>query len=87
MANYAVDLTTLFPFCIPFDIIALFQALAADPVAPKFEVPFVIPSLGVDEIYVIDLSIFDEQMAILRKFELVTFILGLMFLTSKVIKW
>jgi len=85
--NYVVDLRQVFPFCIPFDLMALFGALAADPVAPRFEIPFVVPSLGIEETYVIDLSFFDEQMVLLRKLELVGFIIGLMLLTGKVIKW
>ena len=40
------DLRGLFPFCIPFDIYNMLQALAADPVAPRVQVPFVIQSLG-----------------------------------------
>jgi len=85
--DYKVDLRQVFPFCIPFDLMALFGALAADPVAPRFEIPFVVPSLGIEETYVIDLSFFDEQMVLLRKLELVGFIIGLMLLTGKVIKW
>lgn len=85
--NYATDLRQIFPFCIPFDLIALLDALDAAPVAPKFEVPFKISTLNVDEKYVIDLSMFDDQMAILRKLETIGFLIGLMVLTGKVIKW
>lgn len=85
--NYKLDLKQIFPFCIPFDFIALLDALDAEPEAPKFEVPFVVPALGIDERYVMDLSMFDEQMALLRKFETVGFIILLMHLTHKFIKW
>lgn len=85
--NYAVDLRQIFPFCIPFDFIALLEVLEAEPVAPKFEYPFVIPSLNINETLVLDLSFLDEEMAIVRKLELISFIIGLMFLTGKVIKW
>ncbi len=87
VSNYTVDVKQLFPFCIPFDFIALLDALDAEPEAPKFEVPFVVPALGIDERYVMDLSMFDEQMALLRKFETVGFIILLMHLTHKFIKW
>lgn len=85
--NYATDLRHIFPFCIPFDLIALLDALDAAPVAPKFEVPFKISTINVDEKYVIDLSTFDDQMAILRKLETIGFLIGIMVLTGKVIKW
>lgn len=85
--NYATDLRQIFPFCIPFDLIALLDALDAAPVAPKFEVPFKISTINVDEKYVIDLSTFDDQMAILRKLETIGFLIGIMVLTGKVIKW
>lgn len=85
--DYEVDLKEIFPFCIPFDFIALLDALDAEPVAPRFEVPFVVPALEIDERYYFDLSIFDDEMALLRKFETVGFVLLLMYLTYKMIKW
>ncbi len=85
--DYKIDLRQVFPFCIPFDFIALLRVLDAEPEAPRFEVPFVVPSVGIDEMYVIDLSMFDDVMEIIRLFELVGFVIGLMLLTGKVIKW
>lgn len=87
IGDYAIDLRKLFPFCIPFDFIALLRVLDAEPEAPRFEVPFVVPSVGIDEMYVIDLSMFDDVMEVIRLFELVGFVIGLMLLTGKVIKW
>lgn len=85
--NYALDLRQIFPFCIPFDLIALFDVLDAEPLTPRFNIPFVVPSLNLEEEYVIDLSFMDDSMVILRKLELIGFIIGLMVLTGKVIKW
>lgn len=85
--NYKVDLRQVFPFCIPFDFIALLRVLDAEPETPRFEIPFVVPSVGIDETFVIDLSMFDDVMEVIRVFELVSFVLGLMLLTGKVIKW
>ena len=87
IGDYAIDLRKLFPFCIPFDFIALLRVLDAEPEAPRFEVPFVVPSVGIDEMYVIDLSMFNDVMEVIRLFELVGFVIGLMLLTGKVIKW
>lgn len=85
--DYQVNLTEIFPFCIPFDIISLFQAFAAEPVAPVVDYAFIVPSLGVNVPITVDLSIFDTVAAIVRTCELVAFALGLMFITYKVIKW
>lgn len=85
--NYAVDLTGLFPFCIPFDYLSLLKALSAEPDAPCFEIPLVVPMLGIDERYRMDLEVFDDAMAIIRRLELVGFVISLMFITHKMIKW
>lgn len=85
--DYKVNLKGVFPFCIPFDYISLLQALSAEPEAPSFEVPLVIPMLDIEEHYEMDLSMFDDIMVIFRRLELVGFIIGLMFITYKMIKW
>lgn len=85
--RFKVDLTMIFPFCLPFDLVRLLQALSADPVAPSFQIPFVVPALGIEEIVIIDLSIFDEVAAIFRTGELIAFIITLVFITRKLIKW
>ena len=85
--NYQFDLTQVFPFCLPFDLIRFLEALAAEPEAPRFEMPFVVPSLGIDITYVIDLSFMDDVMEIFRYCELVGFAFALIMLTPKMIKW
>lgn len=73
-------LDEIFPFCIPFDIYHFFEALAADPVAPSFEIPFVIEGV-VDYTFEIDLEPFDQVAQILRLVELLAFCVGLAFVT------
>ena len=85
--GYKVDLTMIFPFCLPFDLIAFFDALSAEPVTPVFEFPFVVPALDYNENVTIDLSIFDGVMEIFRLGELGCFIIMLIYATSKLIKW
>lgn len=85
--RYKVDLTSIFPFCIPFDFIALLRVLDADPVAPRFEFPVVIPALDYRSCVILDLSPFDDVARILRICENVSFLIFLMFATSKVIRW
>lgn len=87
MADYEVDLRSLFPFCIPFDFVALLNALDADPVAPCFTFPVVIPALDYREDIKLDLSIFDDVAKVIRICEKVSFLIFLMFATSKVIRW
>lgn len=80
-----VGLTDVFPFCIPFDLYAFFSVLAADPVAPHFEIPFRIEGL-VDYTFVIDLSGFDTVAQILRTMELLLFCVGLVLITRNQIR-
>lgn len=87
MNDYKVNLTTVFPFCIPFDFIELLKVLDAEPVAPRFEFPVVIPALDYQETVIIDMSIFDEVAQIIRLCETISFIIFLMFATHKVIRW
>lgn len=86
-ADYKVELTGVFPFCIPFDFIALLKTLEAEPRAPCFTFPVVIPALNYREDVKLDLSIFDDVAAVIRLCGKVSFILFLMFVTSKVIRW
>lgn len=87
MSDYEVDLRRLFPFCIPFDFVALLNALDADPVAPCFTFPVVIPALDYREDVKLDLSIFDDVAKVIRICEKISFLIFLMFATSKVIRW
>lgn len=87
MSSYKVDLQAVFPFCIPFDFIALLRALDAEPEAPRFDFPVVIPALDYQETVTLDMSVFDDVAEIIRLCETVSFIIFLMFATSKVIKW
>lgn len=87
MSDYKVELTGVFPFCIPFDFIALLRVLSAEPEAPCFAFPIVIPALDYEETVYLDLSIFDDVAKVMRTCEKVSFIIFLMFATSKVIRW
>lgn len=85
--DYKVDLRGIFPFCIPFDFVALLNVLDADPVAPRFDFPVVIPALNYQESVVLDMSMFDDVAKVIRICEKVSFVIFLMFATSKVIRW
>lgn len=85
-STWVVDLSKYFPFCIPFDLIHLLNALDAEPQAPRFEFPLKIPAYGVDYTFVIDLSDFNTVASIFRTFETLLFILGLILLTRHLIR-
>lgn len=85
-AEYAVSgLTSVFPFCIPFDVYAFVSALAAEPEAPSFTWRFYVPNIC-DETIEIDLSAFDAVARILRTIELLLFCVGLALETRKIIR-
>ena len=77
------DLTGVFPFCIPFDLIDFISILSADPVAPYFEIPIKYPTLDGMATYMveIDLSQFDSVASLVRKMECIVFIVGLLMIT------
>jgi hypothetical protein len=84
------DLTDIFPFCIPFDFTNIIKKLNATPEAPKFEVPMYTLNKNMsikklDKGLVIDLSNFDIVATAVRKFELLILIVGLIFVSYKLI--
>ncbi len=87
IGSYKTDLTMIFPFCLPFDLIRLLNALDAEPVTPVFEIPFVVPALDIDITVRLDMSFLEPAMEVFRMCEVVSFILGLILVTHKVIKW
>lgn len=77
-------LADVFPFCIPFDLIAFIRCLKADPEAPHFTFPIKYPKSfdSWDEYELdIDLSSFDSIAELVRKFELLIFCIALVLIT------
>lgn len=87
MGSYKVNLTNIFPFCLPFDFIRLLDALDAEPVTPVFEFPFVVPALGIDITVTLDMSFLEPAMEVFRMGETIGFVILLIVLTQRVIKW
>lgn len=84
VSGFTADLTTLFPFCLPFDLIDLVKALNAEPVAPKWEIPIKIKYGNVvnyKETFTIDMGEFDDVVKIFRMLETLGFIFGLIMIT------
>ena len=87
--NYTLSgLTELFPFCIPFDLVMLFQTLKADAVAPCFTWKFVYYVDGEKKVedIVLDLSKFNKVAEIVRMMELLAFMIALTIKTRDLIR-
>jgi len=78
-------LKDFFPFCIPFDLYNMMQALCAEPEAPKFQ--FATSFLGQVYTVDIDLSAWDNVAATIRYMVVAIYIVALAIATRKFIKW
>lgn len=78
-------LKDFFPFCIPFDLYDMMQALCAEPEAPKFQ--FATSFLGQVYTVDIDLSAWDNVAATIRYMVVAIYIVALAVATRKFIKW
>lgn len=77
-----------FPFCLPFDLYDFLSILDAEPRAPAFTVVIPLSSFGFglkDISFEVDLSYFDDVMQILRTMELLGSVVGLIFITKKIL--
>ena len=59
----------------------------ADAKTPKFEVPIAFPAIDYEYTFVIDLSFLDSAAQVFRACITVSFILALISITPKMIKW
>lgn len=84
---YKVSLSSVFPFCIPFDVYNMVTMFVAEPEAPNAEWTFTLPWSGQEYSVGWDLSDFDVVAQVCRSMELVLFAVGLAVITHKVIKW
>lgn len=83
ITDYSLDLTALFPFCIPFDVYNFLSVLRAEPVAPVFEFDL---NLGVASAPIcIDLSGWSDLASIVRALEVALFCIGLALKTKELI--
>lgn len=87
-ASYTADLTTVFPFCVPFDLIRAFKVLSVQGEAPVYDIPLKIDYkyVHVNESWSIDMSDFSSVIQILRVMETLAFIVGLILVTRKLIR-
>ncbi len=84
---YKVGLSSVFPFCIPFDVYNMVTMFVAEPEAPHAEWTFTLPWGSQEYSVGWDLAAFDGVARVCRDMELVLFAVGLAVITYKVIKW
>lgn len=73
-----------FPFCIPFDMIAVYEVLDTTPEAPHFQTQINFATFNYD--LDIDLQDYDPYMIHIRNYFLILYIFGLLFITPKLLK-
>lgn len=74
-----------FPFCLPFDLIRFLSILDAEPRAPCITIILPLSIIGMEDYTItFDFSMFDEVAEILRTMELLGSVIGLMFITKKI---
>jgi len=77
-----------FPFCIPFDFIHLIGALATEKEVPRFEIPlkFDYQDFHYEQVFIVDMSLFDPVIMILRVMLDLLFCAGLIAVTRNLIR-
>lgn len=81
-----IDLKEIFPFCIPFDLVAILEFLNREPIAPHFVLPFVFEPLNINYTFDIDFKDYEVLSNILRSFLTVIYIVALLFKTRDLIR-
>lgn len=76
---YVKGLQSVFPFCIPFDVIDFLGCLSAPAQAPHFKIPIKYPTLNGMQTYEVDLDLskFNDVAKIVRVCETLLFCVGL----------
>lgn len=86
-------ISTVFPFCLPFDFYNGIRLFSAQPVTPRFEIPVKIPNPTIlgggyvcDEVIVIDLGKFEKIGRLSRVLTTCAFLFFLIQLSTKIVK-
>lgn len=80
------DITKLFPFCIPFDIVNLIKGMSAKKAPPVFHFEYFFKSIDYTFKVDVDLSDYDKYVRLFRYGMQIFYVLALMFLTIKISK-
>lgn len=77
------DITKLFPFCIPFDLVKLIKGMSAEKAPPVFHFEHKFKGINYTFVVDVDLSDYDKYIKVFRFGLQVIFVITLMFLTVK----
>lgn len=77
---------TKFPTCLPWDLVAVFRVLSAEPETPVFKIPFKVESIGFDYELTLDLKDFDTLSKLTRAFLALSFLVVLMKFTLDLVE-
>ena len=77
------DITKLFPFCIPFDLVKLIKGMSAEKAPPVFHFEHKFKGINYTFVVDVDLSYYDKYIKVFRFGLQVIFVITLMFLTVK----
>lgn len=78
------DITTLFPFCIPFDLARLIKGMQAKKAPPVFHFEYKFKKINYTFKVDVDLSDYEKYISIFRSGMMISYVIGLMFLTVRV---
>lgn len=84
LANKFGDITKLFPFCIPFDLVRLIKGMNSEKKPPVFHFEHEFKSIDYTFVVDVDLSDYDKYIKLFRYGMQIFYILALMFLTAKI---
>ena len=84
LVNKFGDITKLFPFCIPFDLVRLIKGMSAEKEPPVFHFEHEFKSIDYTFVVDVDLSDYDKYIKLFRYGMQIFYILALMFLTAKI---
>lgn len=78
------DITKLFPFCIPFDLVRLIRGMNAEKKPPVFHYEHKFKDINYTFVVDVDLSDYGKYIKLFRFGMQIFYIIALMFLTSKI---
>lgn len=77
------DITKLFPFCIPFDLVKLIKGLSAKKAPPVFHFEYKFKAIHYNFVVNVDLSDYEKYIKIFRYGMQIFYIIALMFMTAR----
>lgn len=77
------DITKLFPFCIPFDLVALIKGMKAQEKAPVWHFKYYFKDINYTFEFTVDMTDYEKYIKIFRAGIVIFWIIALMFLTIR----